>query len=390
MENQEPIRRRKKITGNDHPALGICVLIVGTLWLFWIEGCSEQTRKYFRQAEKAMVEVDDVSAVDAALDGKLIHASALADTKEVLTDKLFGASETAICLNRTVEYYQYVENTETDSDGDNSYTYSKIWASRPINSKNFHDLSYRNSNFVLVTIEHKTVYAKDVRFGGYRLPPFILESIGDGVPAAVKVSSDELSEWKKVIADNIQALGLSVQGNAPMVHMNGNMVYYGLSPSKPSIGDVCVTLTKIPPLQISIIAKVNGDTFEEYKTEDGFTISTVKQGTVNAKDMTTDDHFDITVLTWVFRVIGIVILLRAWAFLFYYSLAIFKPVPVLGNIIDEGPIFVGVVAGAVWTLLVMVIAWLWYHWWIIIALLTLVTVGIMMLHKKHKITISDE
>ena len=85
---------------------GLVMFIAGTCLLWWNEGRAVKTAKAINEAQSVAVHVDDVSSVDPSINGKLIHASAFADTKDILSDDIFGVREQAIKLNRTVEYYQ--------------------------------------------------------------------------------------------------------------------------------------------------------------------------------------------------------------------------------------------------------------------------------------------
>ena len=133
---------------------GFLMLLFGTVLLFWNEGSFVRTKKALQEAESVLVHVKDVSNVDPALNGQLIHASAFADTKEVLTDELFGVSEMAIAISRKEEYYQYVEKSTTEKveriggreESVISYTYEKKWTSSPENSANFHEIGRARLN----------------------------------------------------------------------------------------------------------------------------------------------------------------------------------------------------------------------------------------------------
>ena len=370
-------------------ASGFLMFIAGTILLFWNEGNFVKTKKSLQEAEGVLVRVDNVSEVDPSLNGKLIHASAFADTKEVLIDGLFGVSETAISISRKVEYYQYEEKSSSktkDKIGGGqetviTYTYEKKWTSSPVNAENFKDPEYQSSNFVLTTIEQKTERAKDVTFGSYQLPAFIISSIGGGVPAEVKLTSDEIAQWEKVIAGNMDTLSIT---EAQMVHLSGNVVYFGKSPSAPNIGDIRVTLAKVMPADISIIAKVNGSTFEKYIAKNGKTVSEVAMGTVSAESMFAGAHSANNTLTWILRLVGILLVIGGLKSMFSILPALFKVLPFLGNIVDAGVGLVCMILGGVWSLIIISIAWLWYRPLIGILLLAIAIAGIWFLKKKSR------
>ena len=368
-------------------ASGFVIFIIGTVVLFWNEGNFVKTKKSLQEAEGVLVEMTDVSNVDPSLNGKLIHASAFANTEEVLIDGLFGISETAVAIKREVEYYQYKEQSSSktkDKIGGGqetvtTYTYEKDWTSEPVNSAKFHDPDKQSSNFVLTTIEEKTEHAKDVTFGGYKLPPFIISSISGNTPAEVKLTLEELAQWEKTIARDPAEFDTTT-----MVHVVGNVVYFGKSTSVPNIGDIRVTLTKIMPADISIIAKVNGSTFEKYIAKNGKTISGVSMGTISAENMFAGKHSSNKTWTWVLRLLGVFLVIGGLKSMFSILPTLFKVLPFLGNIVGAGVGLVCSILGGAWSIIIIAVAWLWYRPLIGILMLAIAGAGIWYLKKKAK------
>jgi len=383
-------------------ASGFLLFIAGTILLFWNEGNFVKTKKSLQEAEEVLVEMSDVSTVDPSFDGKLIHATAFANTEDVLTDGLFGVSETAIALTRKVEYYQYTEKSSSETrdligggqETVTTYSYEKEWVSSPVNSASFKDPDYQSSNFVLTRVEDKTERAKNVAFGAYKLPAFIISSISGTVPAEVKLSEKELQQWENVIAETLiaqqpvidrvtQTTGLVTNADKK-VHVNNNVVYFGKSTSVPAIGDARVTLTKIMPADISIIAKVVGSTFEQYTAKNGKTVSGVSMGTVSAETMFAGKYSANNMLTWILRLLGVLLIIGGLKSMFSILPALFKVLPFLGNIVGAGVGLVCTIFGGVWSLIIIAIAWLWYRPLIGIAMLAVAIAGIWYLKKKAK------
>ena len=128
--------------------------------------------------------------VDPALAGKVIYATGRAETQDVLTDPIFGASATAINISRKVEYYQWEEHSRQEKrkklgggeETVTTYTYTQEWVGEPIDSGEFRDPEYQGRNKVLAKYEDETLYASNVSFGAYTLPDFLKRSIGGAVP----------------------------------------------------------------------------------------------------------------------------------------------------------------------------------------------------------------
>jgi len=364
--------------------IGFIFFGIGTILLFWNEGNFVKTKKTIGAAEKALVRVNDVSEVNPALDGKLIHAYAFADTQDVLSDEPFGVSERAIALVRKVEFYQYEERSRTEKrdkvgggeETITTYTYEKKWVSSPINSGDFADPDYKGKNFVLDDMDSKvksqTQYAANVTFGAYKLPGFIIKSIRGSMPVEPRISIDEL----------LAKLGLKI-GN--QVQIQGNVVYFGKASSSPQIGDVRVTLTKVMPADISIIVKVIGPTFEEYITPGtGRAFSAVEMGTVGADAMFTSAKQANSFLTWVLRLIGVILIVMGLKMVFNILPSLFKVLPPLGKIVGAGVTLVCVVGGGAWSLAIIAIAWLFYRPFIGFPMLLVSVAGIWFLGKKAK------
>jgi len=363
---------------------GFILFGIGTILLFVNEGNYVKNAKTIGSAEKALVRVSDISEVNPALNGKLVHAYGFADTQDVLADDTFGVSERAIALVRKVEFYQYEERTKTEKkdklgggeETTTTYTYTANWVSSPVLSNGFADPDYKGKNFVLDNLDTKvksqTQYASNVTFGAYKLPSFIIRSIRGSVPVEVRTSVDEL----------LAKLGLKI-GN--QVQIQGNVVYFGKASSSPQIGDVRVTLAKVMPADISIIAKVIGSTFEQYLAPGtGRTFTGVEMGIVGPEIMFEGAKKANSFLTWLLRFLGIFLIVISLKMVFKILPSLFMVLPPLGKIVGAGVGLVCTVGGGAWSLAIIAIAWLFYRPLIGIPMLLVSVAGIWFLSKKGK------
>ena len=157
---------------------GFLLLLAGTVLLWWNEGRAVKTAEMLEEAQGVTVHVEDVSQPDPSLDGKLIHATAFTRTADSLCDVTFGIGAVAVRLERTVQYYQWVEDAKTETrdkigggqEEVTTYTYSRKWVGSPVNSQEFKDADYRQKNFVVMNLEDECYLAENVTFGAYRLP----------------------------------------------------------------------------------------------------------------------------------------------------------------------------------------------------------------------------
>ena len=369
---------------------GIVLVVVGTILLYWNEGRTVKTGGAINEARSVAVKVDDISRVDPALAGKVIYATGRAETRDVLTDPIFGASATAINISRKVEYYQWEEHSRQETrkklgggeETVTTYTYTREWVGGPIDSGSFKDPEYQGRNKVLASYEDETLYAPNVTFGGYTLPDFLKRSIGGAVPLDLVLDEDR----KKAIFE-----GLSVEpgpvGNAALpavsssdpasvdaalmggvsgvvppqdryVHAQGNVLYLGEKPGSPQIGDVRVTFTQTPPADVSIIAQVAGNTFEKFTASNGYTFSRLNMGTVGMEKMFAGAESDNAIMAWILRVVGTIVVIAGLGAIFRPLSVIADVIPILGSIVGAGTGFVAFLLGLAWSLLVIAVAWI--------------------------------
>ena len=354
---------------------GFIAFIGGTILLFWNEGNFIKTLRALNEAEGATTHCESVATIDPAFEGKMIHASALADTQDVLEDAEFGLKETAISLNRAVEYYQWEESSKTETKDKlgggqervTTYTHQKGWVASPIDSGAFKDEDYRNKNFTLARVEPKTQYAQNVSFGAYALPPFFIESIGGRVSAEPKLSPEQIAAWEKAITASPHARAsapapASTNATASQwVHAAGGTVYLGKDPASPHIGDVRVTFEKVLPKEVSIIGKVNGQTLAKYVAKNGKTVSGLRVGTVGMAEMYEGQRGTNKMFTWILRVIGVILVCAGLKMVFAIFEAIAKVIPFLGTVVGAGVGFVCTVLGIAWSIIWIAIAWLTYR-----------------------------
>lgn len=367
---------------------GLLMFIIGTCLLWWNEGRTVRTAKAIGDAASHVESVADVSKIDASLNGKLIHASAFADTKDTLTDDMFGVRELAIRLDRKVEYYQWVENAQMrerekiggGKETTTTYTYEKKWVDKPVNSAEFKDPQYQSANKVLSEVEERNEMAQHVTFGAYTLPELFVASISGSEPVEVRMTEEQHFTWN----ERLHMLRPKVNTETSLVHTNANTVYLGLSPNSPQIGDVRVTFTKVPPADISLIAQVDGSTFKAYRAKNGQSFSRVQMGTVSADEMIEQARSENNMLTWVLRLVGVLLIVIGLKGMFGLLPMLFKVLPFLGSIVDAGVGLVSWILGLAWSLIIIAIAWLVFRPIIGISLLVLAIAGIVFLKRRGK------
>ena len=422
--------------GNSFKAIGsgFLMFILGTALLWWNEGRAVKTEKMLDEAGNAYVEMENPNKKDASLDGELICGSAMATTEDSLTDAQFGIGATAISIRRNVEYYQWVEHSQTKREDKlggkevttTTYTYTKEWVSNPIQSSNFHDPAYQNKNTVLTTIDESEQWAENVKFGAYTLPESLIHRISSREAMDLAISEDLLKQFDKATQaayerfygvqkaiqpaaqqptqqpaqvaaipdsikallpdsvkaalDSLQAVNDSInkqmesadnKKDLQYIHQASNVLYFGRVPGAPEVGDVRVTFEKVVPAKVTVMAVVDGDTFKAYKAKNGKRFQTLVMGKKTGDEIIEGEKEANNMILWALRIIGIMIVIGGLKGIFGFLETILKVVPFIANIFGWGVGIVCTVLGVVWSLIVIAIAWLFYRPLLGISLLVL-------------------
>ena len=389
--------------GNSFKAIGsgILLFIAGTVLLWWNEGRAVKTEKMLDEAGSAYVEMENPNKKDASLDGELICGTALATTEDSLSDAQFGIGAKAIALSRTVEYYQWVEHAQEKSEDKlggkevttTTYTYSKEWVSRPIDSGQFKDPAYRGKNTILTTVEDQDQYAENVTWGAYKLNERQIHSISSREGMNLTISEDllkqldgnaktayerfygskqsaeqpaqtaELSDSAKAANDSINNAIANAENKKDLeyVHQAGNILYFGRVPGVPEVGDVRVTFEKTVPAKVTVMAVVDGDTFKPFKAKNGKRFQTLVMGKKTGDEIIDAEKEANNMWLWVLRIIGVVMVIGGLKGIFGFIETILKVVPFIAGIFGWGIGAVCTVVGVVWSLIIIAIAWLFYR-----------------------------
>ena len=422
--------------GNSFTAIGsgILMFILGTALLWWNEGRAVKTEKMLDEAGRAYVEMENPNKKDASLEGELVCGTAMATTEDSLTDAQFGFGAKAIAIMRTVEYYQWVEHEQRKREDKlggkevttTTYTYSKEWVRRPVESAEFKDPAYQKKNMVLNTFEDVEQYAENVSFGAYQLSENLIHRISSREAMDLALSEDMLTQFDKLtqaayerfygvknavqepvqkpvqqpvvpdsikallsdsakaVIDSIQAINDSIQRvtdsimakaenkkDLEYVHQAGNVLYFGRVPGSPEVGDVRVTFEKIVPAKVTVMAVVDGNTFKPFKAKNGKRFQTLVMGKKSGDEIIDAEKEANNIILWALRIFGILLVIGGLKGIFGFIETILKVVPFIAGIFGWGVGVVCTVIGIAWSLIVIALAWLFYRPLLGISLLVL-------------------
>lgn len=344
--------------------LGALMFFAAFPLLWWNEGRAVRTAKALHELGGSVVTVPP-DAPDSANDGKPVHLTAEATTDATLADEQFGVAVPAIALRRTVEMYQWEEDKHTKKEkkvggGERTvttYSYHKTWSETPIDSDRFHaEGRSTHQNPGSMRFQSTTIMADDVRVGAFRLPPELVEQIDNYEP--LPLGDDELTEIQQrvqgraVVQGDEVLLPYSPDGPAP-------------DPAQPKIGDLRVAFSVARPTTVSLIAEQAGDTFKKWQAEAargmGTSVERLEVGNLSAEEMVGKMESENTMLTWILRLVGFVLMAVGIGLVFNPLAVLADVLPLLGDLLRMGiGLFAGVIAAGL-SLVTIALAWLFYR-----------------------------
>jgi len=323
--------------------VGIIIFLLAFPLLFWNEGNSVKQYKSLSEGSGLVVSVPS-DKVDATNDGKLVHTSGTAKTAQMLQDNMFNISANAIKLKRNVEIFQWKEDAKKETKKEvggsttekTTYSYSKVWSDSLINSSKFKDaVNYKNP--AVMPYKSEEFVASDVKLGAYTLPSSLVTRIDKYQPLTVAPT-----QLPSIPNSKVEAGGF----------------YIGLSSANPQVGDMKITFKQVPSQDISIVSKQIGSTFDAYQTKAGGTIQLLEYGVVAADKMFKQAQDANVAMTWVFRVIGFLLMFGGVSLVLKPMSVLADVLPFLGNLVEKGIGLIAFIVAIIFASLTIAIAWI--------------------------------
>ena len=349
--------------------VGLVLFLVAFPVLFWNEGRAVRTAKSLEVGAGAVVTVP-ADAVDPAREGKLVHVSGPVSTEGELVDPELGVQAQGVKLIRRVEMYQWEEEEKSEKrkklgggeETVTTYTYQKGWSNDPIDSSSFQEPG-GHENPGSFPVQANTVVADPVHVGAFTLSADQVDQISEGKPLAVT---------EAMLASVPEPLG-------PQLQVSEGRFYLGEQPSAPRVGDVRISFEVVNPATVSLVGVQTGETFEPYQAQAGDSILLVEEGNHTAAEMFQAAQSANTVLTWIMRAGGFLMM-------FIGLVAVFKPisvfadvVPLVGTMLGAGLGIFAFLLSAAFSILTIAIAWIFYRPLLGIGLLVLALGGLIWL-----------
>jgi hypothetical protein len=339
---------------------GLILIVLIVIGLFWNEGRAVQTARSLAEGSGAVVSVG-ADSVDAGNDGKLVHVSGPVTADSGLSDPDFGIAAQGLRLSRSVEMYQWKEESRSETtkklgggeETVTTYSYSKVWDDSQIDSSDFK------------------------KPDGHQNPPMAIHSRTFQIPEGKLIAFDldtpvldriEGDKDYSLSTDQSAAIKAAYTGTKPLSVVDGK-IYLGNGNTTPALGDYRIGYELAPLGVVSIVARQAGSRFEPYQTQAGDALLMVDTGDVPAEKMFADAVSANTLITWLLRGAGLLLLTIGFALFLSPIGVILDVIPFLGSMARMGTGIIAFVLAILVGTTTIAIAWFWYRPLLAVAIL---------------------
>ena len=378
------------------------ILVWASIWLLsWNEkNYIEQKAALKEWAE--VVQETTIDQINSELEWKEIHVSGeTSSTDEVLKDSTFWVITDNLKLKRTVEMYQWYEEEHEEchdnywwsEDCTTTYTYDTKRSDDHISSNSFYQTS-NHENPSTWEYESDERIKEPIKLWAYTLTTIFVNQLTDYKTINLSEQDIIIPEKYKLITN--QATTIEDNNNSYLYgdnntsawnerfHINGDQIYIWLDPAKPAVWDLKITFSSLRPYTVSIVWKQMGNELTSYKVSNWRNINLLTQGNVSAEDMFLQAQNENKMMTWIIRLIWLLLMYCGFAAMFKFIETLAKVLPFLANII-----WVWTWIIALWLTLIVwfttiAIAWLVVRPTVWLCCLVVAAGGIFLLKKSKK------
>lgn len=358
---------------------GFLLVLLSVGGLFWNEGRAVNTARALTEGAGSVVTIDPAAPSSNA--GQLVHFTGPLIIQGAPSDPLFsglGVPANANRLVRHVEMYQWQEKSQSETrkklgggeETVTTYSYSRGWASRPVDSASFKQpAGHANPP---MPVEGNSFPAQSGKVGQITIPGSRISGLGAETPLAP--SEKDLDAIAGALND----------GRA--VRIASGAIYVGANPASPRIGDMKISFETSSAGVISAVGTIDGGTLGSFTASNGVKIGMIEEGDKPAAAMFEAAQSANTALTWGLRIVGLIAMLIGFRMIFAIVGVIGDVVPFIGDVFRFATGLAAMALTAVLGTVTIGIAWIWYRpllGWSIIAIGAVLAVIFLGLGKRR-------
>ena len=355
--------------------IGFLFVIGAIILLFWNEGRAVKTEQNLKEGFSVVVSVSPDKR-DLKNEGKLIHFSGMTKFPDLLIDSEFGISASAIKMQRIVEVFQWKEESRSKTvqklgggtETTTTYTYSKEWSDKLIDSSNFREAETHQNPSAKLFLDQEWI-AQGVTVGEYAISEDLLSALSGYQSFSIP---QEMFDAKNPTS-------------SAQLQLAGNIIYYQTNNiTIPEIGNTRISYKIISPQDISVIYKQSGEMLVPYQTKNGSSISMIQLGRSTAEEMFKSAQESNKTMTWILRFVGALLLFVGFQMILGVLPVVGSVIPFIGNIVGAGVGLVSFLLTVIIGTVVIAIAWITYRPFIAVILFAIAAAGYLLLMKNSK------
>lgn len=310
-----------------------------------------------KSALKEWAEIVQEATIDqtnSELEWKEIHVLwETESTAEALKDSTFWIVTDNLKLKRTVEMYQWHEEEHEEchdnywwsEDCTTTYTYETKRSDDHISSNDFYQTS-NHENPSTWEYESNERVKEPITLWAFTLANVFVNQLTDYKTINLSEQEIIIPEKYRLIAD--QTTTVEDNNNSYLYrdnetnntsawnekfHINGDQIYIWLDPTKPTVWDLRITFSSVKPWTVSIVWKQLNNELTNYTTSNWRSIALLEQWNVTAEDMFLHAQQANKNMTWLLRLIWLVLMFLGFSSMFKFIETLAKVLPFLANII---------------------------------------------------------
>lgn len=332
--------------------IGPLVILGAIVLLFWNEGRAVGTARSLTEGAGAVVSVA-AGTVDPANEGRLVHVAGPVATGGKLRDAASGVEADGLRLVRKVEAFQWRETSTSEThkklgggeETVTTHTYALGWTDHPVDGGAFKQPDgHRNPP---VALAGATLSQTAARLGAFTLT--VAQTGGLGRARPLPVERFDRAALQKTFG--VAAAGQLVDGR----------IYVGVDAARPRLGDLRISYEVAATPEATVVARQTGAGFTAFATSNGRTIEILRDGAVSPAQVFDDAQSGNTILTWIIRVGGILLLAFGFGLILGPLSVLADVVPFIGDLVGGASSMVALAAAVLVGAVTIAIAWFAYR-----------------------------
>lgn len=319
---------------------GFIFLIGSIILLSWNEGRSVNQADAIKEMSSNIVTLPDTK-YDIAYEGKPVLVQGVIKPVSELLDPVFGVKSNGLLLRRNVEMYQWKENKSSKSEDKmggstettTTYNYVKTWSRDRIDSLDFkHPEGHANPSL----LHQSHTFITDANIGDYYLSKSVVGHIYTFESYMGLASLPDVVEKAK----NLKSY-----------------LYIGETPTIPNVGDMKISYKFAPSGQYTIAAESQSKALVFHQTINDRSFLFIRNGIISAKQIFKEELESNNILTWILRVVGLILILLAFSMMMSLLATLAKVIPFMGSLVGGATGIVATIFTLILGSTVIAIAW---------------------------------